>query len=249
MKKIWIFRNKGNHSKRYVLKTFLLAVIFSGLWFSLSNAGKFAKGYSLGQSNKAEQEDTDRVSAATDPTLQKSTQADPLAPQGKLPPVAKAQYSRKKRTMANAAGSQLSLYPERPETGEKIGELYIPKLNSTLPIYEGTDEDELEKGVGHFADSVLPGEADNTVLSGHRDTVFRRLGEIGEGDQLIVRTSAGEFTYKVNKVRIVDKDDRTVIVPKPKATLTVSTCYPFRYIGSAPDRYILVAYLASEKLY
>ncbi|WP_338470886.1 class D sortase [Niallia sp. XMNu-256] len=138
------------------------------------------------------------------------------------------------------------LYPTRPEIGEEIGELYIPKLNATLPIYHGTNEDELEKGVGHFAGSVLPGENDNSVLSGHRDTVFRKLGEVGEGDELIVRTSAGEFTYKVNKVRIVDEDDRTVIVPKPRATLTVSTCYPFNFIGSAPERYVLVAHLISK---
>ena len=141
------------------------------------------------------------------------------------------------------------LYPIRPEKGEEIGQLEIPKLNITLPIYEGTDEDELEQGVGHFSDSVLPGEDDNAVLAGHRNTVFRKLGKIGKGDALIVRTSAGEFIYKVKKVRIVDKDDRTVIVPKPGATLTVSTCYPFEYIGSAPERYILVAYLASETLY
>ncbi|MDW7616570.1 class D sortase [Peribacillus simplex] len=138
------------------------------------------------------------------------------------------------------------LYPVRPKTGEEIGELYIPKLKAKLPIFHGTNEDELEKGVGHFAESVLPGENDNSVLSGHRDTVFRKLGQVGEGDLLIVRTSAGEFTYKINKVRIVDEDDRTVIVPKPRATLTVSTCYPFDYIGSAPERYILVAYLTSK---
>lgn len=130
-----------------------------------------------------------------------------------------------------------------PSVGEEIGELYIPKINSTLPIYHGTNEDELEKGVGHFADSVLPGEADNSVLSGHRDTVFRRLGEVGVNDELIVTTAAGEFTYKIRKTRIVDADDRTVIVPKPRATLTLSTCYPFHYIGAAPERFILEAYL------
>ncbi|RBW68912.1 class D sortase [Bacillus taeanensis] len=134
-----------------------------------------------------------------------------------------------------------ALYERRPEKGEEIGTLTIPKINAVLPIVHGTDEDELEKGVGHFAGSVLPGENDNTVLSGHRDTVFRRLGEVGVNDILIVKTAAGEFTYKVRKVRIVDQNDRTVIVPKPKATLTVSTCYPFDFIGSAPERYILVA--------
>lgn len=139
------------------------------------------------------------------------------------------------------------LYPDKPEIGEEIGELYIPKIKSVLPIIHGTDEDELEKGVGHYAGSVMPGEKDNSVLSGHRDTVFRRLGEVGEGDILEVTTKAGTFEYRVNKVRIVDADDRTVIVPKPRAMLTVTTCYPFDFIGDAPQRYILVAHLVSKK--
>lgn len=139
------------------------------------------------------------------------------------------------------------LYPDKPEIGEEIGELYIPKIKSVLPIIHGTDEDELEKGVGHYAGSVLPGEKDNSVLSGHRDTVFRKLGEVGEGDILEVTTKAGTFEYRVNKVRIVDAEDRTVIVPKPRAMLTVTTCYPFDFIGDAPQRYILVAHLVSKK--
>lgn len=141
-----------------------------------------------------------------------------------------------------------SLYPVRPEKGENIGKLIIPKLGASLPIVHGTDEEELEKGVGHFSKSVLPGEDDNSVLSGHRDTVFRKLGEVGKGDILVVETEAGKFTYKVKNVRIVDKDDRTVIVPKPRATLTVSTCYPFDYIGDSPERYILIANLISKQL-
>jgi sortase A len=150
---------------------------------------------------------------------------------------------------SNESMEEQSIYPERPEAGDEIGELYIPKLEITLPIFEGTDEEELDLGIGHYSESVLPGENDNSVLSGHRDTVFRKLDKIGEGDLLIVRTLAGEFEYKVHKVRIVDKEDRTVIVPKPRATLTVSTCYPFTYVGPAPQRYILVAYLANETLY
>ncbi|ADU28933.1 sortase family protein [Evansella cellulosilytica DSM 2522] len=140
------------------------------------------------------------------------------------------------------------LYPSRPEIGDEIGLLSIPKINASLPIFHGTDEDELERGVGHYAGSVLPGEQDNSVLAGHRDTVFRKLGEVGVDDLLIVTTAAGQFTYKVQRVRIVDSDDRTVIVPRPRATLTVSTCYPFQYIGNAPERYILEATLIqSEK--
>lgn len=156
-------------------------------------------------------------------------------------------YKTNKVSVSNKKVEVEKLYPTRPKIGDEIGQLEIPKLKAALPIYHGSDEDELEKGVGHYAKSVLPGENDNTVLSGHRDTVFRRLGEIKVGDQFIIQTSAGKFTYKVRKTRIVDKNDRTIIVPKPRATLTVTTCYPFNYIGSAPKRYILIANLIKSE--
>lgn len=139
------------------------------------------------------------------------------------------------------------LYPVRPKEGENIGNLTIPALKRVIPIIQGANEDELKKGVGHFAQSVLPGEANNSVLSGHRDTVFRELGKIKIGDELITETSAGTFTYVVKQTSIVDKDDKTVIVPTDHAVLTVTTCYPFRYIGNAPDRYIITADLIEPK--
>ena len=161
-------------------------------------------------------------------------------------PEVKVKEEKPEPKEAPKEAEQEELYSEYPGMGETFGELIIPKISASLPIVEGTDEDELERGVGHYANSVLPGEKDNSVLSGHRDTVFRRLGEVGVGDKLVVKTTAGKFTYKVRQVRIVDADDRTVIVPKPRATLTVTTCYPFAYIGDAPDRYILVATLIDE---
>jgi sortase A len=133
------------------------------------------------------------------------------------------------------------LYPIRPKEGENIGNLSIPVLKRAIPIIQGANEDELKKGVGHVAQSVLPGEANNSVLSGHRDTVFRELGKLKIGDELITESSAGTFTYIVKQTRIVHKDDKTVIVPTDHAVLTVTTCYPFRYIGDAPDRYIITA--------
>ncbi|ASB87770.1 Sortase A [Bacillus sonorensis] len=155
--------------------------------------------------------------------------------------LASSQQLKEEKPAVHAEKKQKTAIERTFESGEKIGDLVIPKINARIPIYHGTDEDELQKGVGHFAGSVLPGEDDNSVLSGHRDTVFRKLGEVGKGDKLIVKASYGTFTYRVKKVRIVDADDRTVIVPKPRATLTVSTCYPFDFIGSAPERYVLVA--------
>ncbi|MBW4083672.1 class D sortase [Paenibacillus sp. S150] len=138
------------------------------------------------------------------------------------------------------------LYPIRPLEGDVIGKLSIPALQQILPIIHGTDEDELEQGIGHFSQSVLPGENNNSVLSGHRDTVFAKLGELEIGNKLVVETSAGTFTYKISAIRIVHKDDKTIIVPTDHAVLTVITCYPFRFIGAAPDRYILIADLIDK---
>ncbi|MDO8964833.1 MAG: class D sortase [Coriobacteriia bacterium] len=128
-----------------------------------------------------------------------------------------------------------------PASGAVMGTLTIPALKQRFPVIQGTGDAELKRGVGHLTQTALPGESDNCVLSGHRDTVFTRLGRLKIGDMLIVETAAGSFTYKIRRIRIVHKNDRTVVVPTDHAVLTVSTCYPFRYVGAAPDRYVLIA--------
>lgn len=140
------------------------------------------------------------------------------------------------------------VYSPYPKVGDVIGTISLPSLNQKLPIIEGTDDRELKRGVGHYVGSVLPGIRDNSVLAGHRDSVFSNLGKLSLGDPIIVRTAAGQFTYKVKKFRIVMADDRTVIVPTPSAVLTLSTCYPFRFIGNAPKRYIVSADLVQADL-
>lgn len=129
-----------------------------------------------------------------------------------------------------------------PQIGEEIGILELPKLKKSLPIVEGVDEDDLAKGVGHYGGTALPSEQGQIVLSGHRDTVFRRLGELEIGDELQVKMPYGEFAYTIEKTDIVSADDSTVIRNDMKEEmLTVTTCYPFSYIGDAPDRYIIYA--------
>ncbi|WP_052144853.1 class D sortase [Halalkalibacter okhensis] len=208
--------------KRFILLVFCSALIMGGLWFSGTNTFTFFKGYFLYKTG------TEAAVSADPPLAPEDDDTDPVVEE-------------------EVVEEETRDFPANPQIGDLMGELYIPKLDATLPIYHGTDEEELEKGVGHYAGSVLPGENDNSVLSGHRDTVFRRLGEVGENDLLIVRTAAGEFEYKVRRVRIVDEDDRTVIVPRPRATLTVSTCYPFNFVGAAPERYVLVAELRGQE--
>jgi sortase A len=130
-----------------------------------------------------------------------------------------------------------------PNKGDLIGKLIIPAINEEYPIIEGTEEEQLGNGVGHYTQSVLPGRQDNSVLAGHRDGVFRKLGEVKIGDLLIVEMGDETFTYRITEQLIVDEDDRTIIVPHEEAVLTLVTCYPFDYIGSAPERYILQAKL------
>ncbi|NLB52726.1 MAG: class D sortase [Syntrophomonadaceae bacterium] len=139
------------------------------------------------------------------------------------------------------------LYPVYPEQGDNIGTLTIPALKLELPVIQGTGVEELKKGVGHFAQSVLPGEEDNCVLSGHRETVFRQMGSLKIGDLLILQTSAGIFTYQIYGTRIVHADDKTVIVPTENAILTMTTCYPFNAPGYYPDRYIVSAVLVKSE--
>ncbi|MEB1807284.1 MAG: class D sortase [Bacillaceae bacterium] len=135
----------------------------------------------------------------------------------------------------------------RPVPGQRYGYFMIPKLEAKVPIFYGTSEEQLKQGIGHVERTAFPGENNNTVLSGHRDTVFRHLGKIEKGDRLIVGTEAGEFTYLVRKIRIVDKENRTALAPKPKATLTVITCYPFGFAGHAPKRFVIIADLIAPK--
>lgn len=132
--------------------------------------------------------------------------------------------------------------PFEPKVGEVVGILEIPRINAELPIVEGTDEDELEKGVGHYKGTAYPLGNDQIVLSGHRDTVFRRMGELKIGDVLTVQLPYGSFSYQIESTKIVDADDLTVIKSTaPEEVLTVTTCYPFSYVGDAPDRYIITA--------
>jgi sortase A len=129
-----------------------------------------------------------------------------------------------------------------PKFGDTIGLLTIPKINSELAIVEGTDPNDLKKGVGHYKGSYFPGENGQIVLSGHRDTVFRRLGELKPGDIFEVQLANGMSKYELTHTKIVDAEDRTIItLQNTQEELIVITCYPFRFVGNAPQRYIIYA--------
>jgi len=134
----------------------------------------------------------------------------------------------------------------KPKPGQYIGSLAILRLKRTIAIYEGTSNAVLKKGAGHYTKSVLPGFANNSVIAGHRDSVFSKLDRLKVGDSLTVKTGYGIYVYVIDSFRIVKADDRTVIVPTPTATLTLSTCYPFYFVGNAPKRFIVTAHLSTD---
>lgn len=143
---------------------------------------------------------------------------------------------------------RLPVYDQYPEQGDKVGTITLESLDLSWPIIEGTEEDQLSKGVGHYIGSVLPGIKDNSILSGHRSTVFGRLGELKKGDRILVETSAGTFVYVITKFKVVDRSDQTVIQPSDDPTLTLTTCYPFGNVANTTEAYIVTADLVSSDL-
>ena len=139
-------------------------------------------------------------------------------------------------------------YDPYPEEGDRVGTVTLESLDLSWPIYEGTEEEQLSLGVGHYIGSVLPGIQDNSILSGHRSTVFARLGELEKGDRILVETSAGTFVYVINRFEVVDRADQTVIQPSDDPVLTLTTCFPFGNIGNTTEAYIVTAELVSSTL-
>ena len=133
------------------------------------------------------------------------------------------------------------LRPPPPPPGSAIGRIEIPRLGVSAIIRAGSDAKTLRLAVGHIPGTALPGEVGNMGLAGHRDTFFRRLRDIRAADDIRVVTTAGTFTFKVNTLTVVSPKDTWVLNPTRTPTLTLVTCYPFTYIGSAPQRFIVHA--------
>lgn len=121
--------------------------------------------------------------------------------------------------------------------------LRIPRLRLEVPVFDGTDELVLNRGVGRIIGTGSPGEQGNIAIAGHRDGFFRRLKDIGTQDTVQLLTRSGVQTYVVDSVRIVSPDDVSVLRTGESPAVTLVTCYPFYFIGSAPKRLVVHASL------
>ena len=125
--------------------------------------------------------------------------------------------------------------------GEVIGEIQIRRLGLTAVVAQGESAATLQRAVGHLSDTALPGELGNVVLAGHRDTFFRPLKGVRPGDAITLKTQEGDFEYLVESSAVVRPSNIEVLEPSGGRTLTLITCFPFSYVGSAPDRFIVRA--------
>jgi sortase A len=125
--------------------------------------------------------------------------------------------------------------------GPALGQIEIPRLGIRAVVVEGTDARTLELAVGHIASTASPGNPGNCGLAGHRDTFFSGLGGAREGDLVRFSTPQRTYTYEVEWCRVVDPDRVDTLDPTPTPSLTLVTCYPFAFVGRAPQRFVVRA--------
>jgi sortase A len=125
------------------------------------------------------------------------------------------------------------------------GAIDIRRLGLSVIVFEGTDQGTLEKGAGHLTSAAGMDQGHlgqgNLVIAGHRDTFFRPLRAIRPADRITVTTPSGILAYRVISTEVVDPSDLRVIAPSQNPQLTLVTCYPFSFIGAAPERFIVHA--------
>jgi sortase A len=125
--------------------------------------------------------------------------------------------------------------------GSPLGRIEIIAIGLSAIILEGTDHWTLQRAVGHIPETALPGEIGNTVLAGHRDTFFRSLRNIRMGEVITLKTLDGDFQYRVESSSVVPPSEVRVLEASNGRTLTLITCFPFHYVGPAPNRFVVRA--------
>lgn len=125
--------------------------------------------------------------------------------------------------------------------------LEINRVKIRVPVFEGTDDLTLNRGVGRIAGTAMPGTEGNVGIAGHRDGFFRGLKDISIGDEVDLVMTTERSTYVVDQIEIVSPADVRVLQPRPASSLTLVTCYPFYFVGDAPQRFIVHASIVSHR--
>jgi sortase A len=125
--------------------------------------------------------------------------------------------------------------------GDPVGRLELPRIGLSVMVLQGVSEPTLVAGAGHVPGTPSPGGDGNVVIAAHRDTFFRKLEGVVRGDRIQMATARGRYEYVVESSEVVDPEDTQVMESRARDELTLVTCYPFHYIGSAPKRFVVHA--------
>ena len=133
-----------------------------------------------------------------------------------------------------------------PDADGFLGVLEVPRLGLSTVIFEGIDGKTLRRSVGHIPGTSFPGADGNVGIAGHRDRFFGGLKDLAEDDLMILRTPDASYTYRVDSIRIVAPDRTDVLEPTGVRGITLVTCYPFYFVGPAPERFVVFAHQIDE---
>lgn len=207
------------NTRRVELILLSLGLLFSAIWLFARLHGALSSRAAIARFHAVEAEASGKGSVPSDPVL--GTKVD-------------VQLWSPKRV----AAYEDSL---TQKTDVPLAILRIPKINLEAPIFNDTDDVTLNRGLGRIPGTAHVGEIGNLGVAGHRDGFFRGLKDIAPGDSLELNTLGKTEKYVVSRIQIVKPEDTSVLRPTATPTLTLVTCFPFYYVGSAPDRYIVTA--------
>src|ERR1700761_1411445 len=161
------------------------------------------------------------------------------------------QNARLDELRANAHEGSATAEVEKVSSGDAnsatlLGRIEIPRVGVSAIVEEGESDSTLAQSVGHLAGTALPGQKGNVALAAHRDTYFRDLEDIQNGDEVYFTTATAIYKYEVDDLSVVAPDDVSVIAPTNDSRLTLITCYPFHYVGPAPKRFVVTAHLVTD---
>jgi sortase A len=207
------------NTRRVELILLFLGLLFSAIWLFARLHGALSSRAAIARFHAVEAEASGKSAVPSDPVLGTKVDVQLWSPK------------------------RVSAYEDSltRKTDVPLAILRIPKINLEAPIFNDTDDVTLNRGLGRIPGTARVGEIGNLGVAGHRDGFFRGLKDIGPGDILELNLFGKTEKYVVSRIQIVKPEDTSVLRPTETQTLTLVTCFPFYYVGSAPDRYIVTA--------
>lgn len=228
------------HAPRWIERLlFLIGIVCLGIW---AYAFVDARLYEMREERRLEEALRQRASVVSQPTRTAAATSTPAAETDALSSFQTEEKDKKETEKESASHRE----KETLDEGDLIGRIKIPRIGVSAIVLHGVGKKTLRRGVGHIPGTPLPEHEGNVGLAGHRDSFFRALKDIRKDDTIELTTLDGTFEYKVEWTKIVLPEETYVLADEGAPALTLVTCYPFYYVGSAPKRFIVRAHRIDE---